>query len=145
MIDLPTDTIATLRESWLMIEPHGIDVASIFYQRLFDTDPSLKALFASTDMAMQNEKLIGAIAAVMDALDDLSAVVPVLEKLGRHHAEFGVTRVHYDLVGSALIWTFAGVLKHAFTSKVRSAWTLAYGLVAGVMANAGEPVERSVA
>ncbi|MEM8793975.1 MAG: globin family protein [Pseudomonadota bacterium] len=145
MIDLPTDTIATLRESWLMIAPHGVDVASIFYQRLFDTDPSLKALFASTDMAMQNEKLIGAIAAVMDALDDLSAVVPVLEKLGRRHAEFGVTRAQYDMVGSALLWTFAKILKDAFTSKVRSAWTLAYAWVARIMADAAELADSSVA
>jgi hemoglobin-like flavoprotein len=86
-----------------------------------------------------------AIAAVINGVDRLDALVPTLEALGRNHAGYGVTDRHYETVGAALLWTLQQGLKEAWTPAAQSAWTAAYTTVATVMrgaagAQAAEPV-----
>jgi len=96
----------------------------------------LQPLFGNTDMAEQRRKLMQALAAVVNGLDNLESLIPVLETLGRNHVRYGVIDRHYDTVGAALLWTLEQGLKDAWTPSVKSAWTIAYGTVAGVMRSA---------
>ena len=104
-------------------------LAARFYARLFATDPSTQPLFHG-DMKAQGQKLVQTIAVVVNGLDNLTAIVPAIQSLGRRHAHYGVTREHWDSVGAALLWTLADTFGDAFTAEVHDAWAAAYGLVA---------------
>ena len=45
---------------------------------------------------------------------------------------------HYDTVGGALLWTLGAGLGDAFTDDVKTAWTRAYGILAGAMKEAAK-------
>src|SRR6478735_6516079 len=108
-----------VKSTWAMVVPIADVAATLFYDRLFTLDALMQAL-----------------AAVVNGLDNLESLIPVLETLGRNHVRYGVIDRHYDTVGAALLWTLEQGLKDAWTPSVKSAWTIAYGTVAGVMRSA---------
>lgn len=122
-----------IRSTWAMVAPIADDAARIFYDRLFELDPSLRRLFARTDMDAQRKNLMQTLTVVVKGIDRLDALVPAVEALGRRHAGYGVRAGHYATVGQALLDTLAAGLGAAFTPQVQEAWGDAYELLAGVM------------
>ena len=122
-----------VRETWRRIEPIGEQAAVLFYDRLFQIDPTLRRLFKNSDMPQQHRKLIQALSAVVRALDHLDSICPMLEALGRRHLGYGVTAAHYESVGAALLGTLEKAMDEAWTGEVETAWSTAYGLVADAM------------
>jgi hemoglobin-like flavoprotein len=104
--------------------------AALFYNRLFEIDPSVKALFAKTDMSEQGRKLMQVIGTAVKGLDRLETIVPVVQALGRRHIDYGVKKEHYAVVGEALLWTLEKGLGPDFTSEVKEAWAAVYGILA---------------
>ncbi len=96
------------------------------------------------DMKAQGKKLMSMIGAAVKGLDDLGALVPAVEALGRRHVGYGVRDEHYDTVGGALLATLEKGLGPAFTPEVRAAWTETYVTLASVMkaAAANSPVAK---
>ena len=135
---------ALIKISWRAVEPIAEEAAALFYQRLFEVDPELRALFSTTDMAKQRSKLIAALSAVVASVDHLERVMPALQSLGRRHAGYGVEFEHYDTVGSALLWTLEQGLGERWTPELEAAWADAYALVAGVMRDAQREAETIV-
>jgi hemoglobin-like flavoprotein len=127
---------ATLRTTWAMVAPISDAAANLFYDRLFVLDPSLRPMFANADMKEQRRKLMQAIAAVINGVDQLDMLVPTLQTLGRNHARYGVIDRHYETVGAALLWALEQGLKGAWTPAAKSAWIAAYTTVATVMRGA---------
>jgi hemoglobin-like flavoprotein len=118
--------------------------AALFYERLFALDPSLRRLFADTEMKSQHVKLMAALGLVVGSLRDLSKVVPVLESLGARHVADGVEESHYHTVGAALIQSLALTFGHRFTPEICTAWTGAYGVVSGVMIDAARRAQMDI-
>lgn len=129
------DQIALLRASFTKVRPISEEAAGLFYNRLFEIAPEVRPLFKS-DMAEQGRKLMATLAVVVNGLDDLPALLPAVERLGRSHAGLGVTAEHFVPVGEALIWTLQQGLGEDFTPEVRDAWTEAYGTLAAAMQDA---------
>jgi hemoglobin-like flavoprotein len=121
-----------VQESFAKVVPIAEQAAALFYQNLFAQDPSLKPLFKG-DMVEQGKKLMKMIATAVNGLDQLDAIVPAVQDLGRRHVQYGVTPQHYDTVGAALIQTLAQGLGPAFTPAVKEAWITVYGLLATTM------------
>ena len=135
----PEDKIL-VKSTWAMVVPIADVAATLFYERLFALDPSLQRLFEKTDMTEQRRKLMQALAAVVNGIDNLESLIPVLETLGRNHVRYGVTDKHYDTVGAALLCTLEQGLQKAWTPPVKDAWIVAYTTVAGVMRSAAKAV-----
>lgn len=133
-----------LRESWQYVSALGDGAIALFYERLFETQPGARELFAASDMPTQRRKLFAALELLIASLDRLETILPTLEVLGRRHQAYGVTSEHYDAVGSALLWTLERGLGDNWSPMMRSAWTDAFGLVAGVMRAAANPAETSL-
>lgn len=131
-----------LRETWALVTPIADTAARLFYDRLFEIDPSTRPLFQDTDMAAQREKLMATLAGVVDNLDDLEALVPAIEDLGRRHVNYRVSDAQYDSVGQALLWTLAQGLGTAWTAEAEAAWTDAYTTIAGIMRKAAAETAR---
>lgn len=132
--------ISLVRASFARIGTDGETVASVFYARLFDIDPSTKPLFPA-DLKGQRVKLMSVLKMVVASLDRLGPLIPVIEGLARRHVEYGVSERQYPSVGSALIWTLDQVLGNEFTPATRAAWVEAYGILSTTMiAAAREPL-----
>jgi len=140
MLTLAQTTL--VQDSFATIAPIADDAAVLFYQRLFELDPSLEPMFRG-NMAEQRKKLMQMLTAAVKGLDRLDQLVPVVESLGRRHAGYGVTDAHYDTVGSALLWTLEMGLGRAFTAEVKDAWATVYGLLATTMKEAAREVRAA--
>ena len=113
---------ALVRDSYAKIVPIAPLAAALFYERLFELDPSLKPLFKG-DMAEQGRKLMAMIGTAVANLDKLETIVPAVQDLGRRHATYGVQPGHYDTVAAALLSTLGRGLGDDFTPAVEAAWT----------------------
>ena len=127
-----------IRDTWQQVGAIGDAAAVLFYDRLFEIDPSTRPLFVGIEMKAQRGKLLQALAMVVAGLDRLDSMIPALEELGRRHVTYGVRRNHYRSVGAALLWTLEHGLAGAWTTEVEDAWAQAYATVSGVMATAGD-------
>ncbi len=136
---LTPDEVLLVRNSWASVAPIADQAAALFYNRLFELDPSLKSLFTG-DMRRQGAKLTRMIAVAVENLDRIDTIVPALEDLGRRHVGYGVKNPHYDTVGAALLWALGQGLGDGFTDDVRGAWTTVYGILATTMKEAAETV-----
>jgi hemoglobin-like flavoprotein len=124
--------VRLVRESFALVQPIASQAAALFYDNLFDSDPSLRSMFRG-DMAAQGERLMSMIGAAVGLLDRPDALVPVLRNLGGRHVGYGVHDHHYATVGAALIETLEQGLGDAFTPEVREAWVTLYGVVSRTM------------
>lgn len=127
--------IELVKSSFAQVAPIAEQAAALFYSNLFSADPSLKPLFKG-DMQGQGQKLMQMIGVAVGKLDELEVLVPVLQRLGERHADYGVMDSHYATVGGALLLTLSQGLADAFTEEVEEAWSTAYGLMAGTMIEA---------
>jgi hemoglobin-like flavoprotein len=124
-----------VRETWQQIVPLQAAASAIFYDRLFQLDPTLRPLFPA-DLKAQRLKLTGALEFTVAHLGDPERLIPVLQDLGRSHRRLGIGTREFDLVGEALFWALQQGLGTAFTPEVREAWATAYALVSDVMLDA---------
>ncbi len=136
---MDSNQIALVQSSFEKVIPISEVAAKMFYERLFELDPSIKPLFKG-DMNQQGRKLMQMIAMVVDGLGNLDSVVPEVQNLGKRHVAYGVLDEHYNTVGTALLWTLERGLGESFTPEVKDAWTAAYMLLSGAMKTAASEV-----
>ena len=124
--------ISEVQRSFALLVPQADAVAASFYERLFELEPSLRALF-KPDLAAQRASLMAMLAAGVAGLDRLDTLRPTLGALGARHTTYGVQQRHYDIVAAALLDTLDSGLGEVFTPSLREAWTRAYTLLAEAM------------
>src|SRR5262245_1935328 len=129
---LPASHVMLVRTSFARVLPISETAADLFYDRLFEIAPQVRALFPE-DLREQKRKLMAMLAMAVGALNDLEALIPSVKALGARHVTYGATAAHYELVGEALLWTLERGLGEAFTPDVRSAWTNVYRVLATTM------------
>lgn len=139
--------IRIVQSTWLSLLPVQDLAAQLFYERLFELNPSLKRLFRG-DIREQGKKLMQVIDLAVNGLSRFEQLRPMIQDMGRRHAGYGVQDHHYGTVGAALLWTLEQGLSAAYTAEVRDAWTAAYGVLATTMREAardqgGQPVQGS--
>jgi nitric oxide dioxygenase len=126
------EQVKAIQESFTKVTPISEQAASLFYGRLFETDPALKPLFHG-DMKEQGRKLMATLAVVINSLDNLGAVLPAASALAKRHVAYGVKPAHYTPVGEALLWTLQQGLGAAWTVELAAAWAAAYGVLSKYM------------
>jgi hemoglobin-like flavoprotein len=124
--------IMLVQRSFADVLPIAATAAAMFYERLFTLDPSLRALF-HRDMQAQGRMLMSALQYAVAGLSRPEQLLPLVQQLGVRHRGYGVTDVHYDTVGAALLWTLHQGLGTRFTAEVEAAWSSAYTLLADTM------------
>ena len=127
--------IQLVQSTFNLVRPIASAAADLFYQRLFELDPSLRPLFTG-DIKKQGAMLMSAISMAVNGLARPDSIIPAVQRLGRRHVGYGVQAEHYTTVGAALLWTLEQGLGEAFTPEVKEAWTAAYTLLATVMQDA---------
>ena len=124
--------IKLVQDSFARVAPISEQAALLFYGRLFEVAPSVRAMFPD-DMTEQRKKLMATLALVVGGLSNLEAILPAASALAKRHVNYGAKPEHYPVVGGALLWTLEMGLGDAWTPEVAEAWTAAYGTLSGYM------------
>ena len=129
-----------VQSSFAKVKPISENAAELFYQRLFELEPSFRRLFKG-DMKEQERKLMATLVIAVEDLRHPDQIIGSVQKLGRDHAGYGVKAEYYDIVGEALLWTLAQGLGEEFTTPVRKAWEEAYTFLSEIMKEAAAELE----
>ncbi len=132
-----------LETSFDHIAPRGDELMDVFYARLFAAAPSVKPLFAGTDLKRQKAMLLAALVLLRRSLRDLDSVTPALRELGARHVRYGAQPAHYPVVGQVLISSMAHVAGDAWTPEYEQAWSEAFAIVSDVMLQGAQSVEAA--
>src|SRR5713101_2261475 len=98
------DQVKLVQQSFAKVAPISDQAAVIFYDRLFEIAPQVKAMFPS-DLTEQRKKLMATLAVVVTGLSNLESVLPAASALATRHVSYGAKAEHYPVVGAALLWT----------------------------------------
>ena len=126
------DQVALVQQSFAKVVPISDQAAVMFYDRLFEVAPQVKAMFPA-DMTEQRKKLMATLAVVVNGLSNLESILPAAKALAQRHVSYGAKAEHYPVVGSALLWTLEKGLGEAWTADIAAAWTAAYTTLSGFM------------
>jgi hemoglobin-like flavoprotein len=126
------DQVKLVQESFAKVAPISETAAVLFYDRLFEVAPQVRAMFPS-DMTEQRKKLMATLAFVVHGLANLESVLPAASALATRHVSYGAKKEHYPVVGAALLWTLEKGLGDGWTPELADAWTAAYGTLSGFM------------
>jgi len=124
--------IKLVQTSFGQVAPIAATAADLFYGRLFEIAPEVRAMFPD-DLSGQKKKLMAMLGTAVAGLSRLDTLLPAVRALGQRHAGYGVSDLHYVPVGAALLWTLEKRLGEAFTAETREAWATAYGVLAKTM------------
>lgn len=124
--------VKLVQDSFAKVAPISEQAAVLFYDRLFEVAPSVRAMFPD-DMTEQRKKLMGTLAVVVNGLSNLGAILPAASALAKRHVAYGAKPEHYPVVGGALLWTLEKGLGDGWTPELAEAWTAAYGTLSGYM------------
>jgi hemoglobin-like flavoprotein len=124
--------IRLVQVSFDKVAPIRLTAGRLFYQRLFELDPTLRQLFTG-DLTAQSRKLMTMIELVVENLNQFESLFPRIDALGRSHVGYGVQTEHYDTVGTALLWALQLSLEEEFTAADATAWMEAYQMLAARM------------
>ena len=130
-----TQQIELVQASFEKVRPIADQAAETFYQRLFEIAPQYRSLFKN-NIKKQGAMLMSTLGLAVGSLNNLEAILPAVQSLGRRHAGYGVTAEHYQPVAEAFLWTLDYYLGEAFTPELKDAWVEAYTILAGAMIEA---------
>ena len=132
------EQIQAVKKSWRIlrnIDP--IIVGDLFYAKLFINHPSLRKMFPK-NMDEQYKKLIDTISVVVSRLENVDELTDEIISLAKRHVNYGVQTVHYEWVGSALLWTLEKGLGKDWNKQTEDAWIECYSILSTTMINASK-------
>ncbi len=135
---LSQQTIDTVKATAPVIAESGPIVTQHFYQRMFRHNPELKDIFNMSNQrgndknspSRQQEALFDAVCAYANNIDNLSVLLPAVEKIAHKHTSFLITAEQYNIVGTHLLATIDELLSPG--QEVLDAWAEAYGVLAHI-------------
>ena len=134
---MPTEQqIELVQDTWNAVAPISDQASDIFYNRLFEIEPSVRSLFPE-DMSEQKKKLMQTLAVCVNGLKNFETIQNAVVELGKRHVDYDVKDEHYEVVGNALLYTLEVGLGDRFTSEVQDAWADTYQTLATIMIEAG--------
>jgi hemoglobin-like flavoprotein len=126
------EQIGLIQQSFKKVLTVKKAAAKIFYDRLFELDPSLRPLFKG-NMEKQGQAFMSMLEMVVGGLDKFDDAVPALRALGERHISYRVQPEHYIAFEAALLWTLEQVQGSDFTSETKAAWQEVYALLSNAL------------
>ena len=127
--------IVLVQNTFEKVEPIAQQTGELFYQRLFEMDPTIRPLFKG-DIKTQALMLMTVIGLAVRGLDRPQSVQEAVSALGSRHSGYGVGNADYNTFGAALIWALEQSMGSEFTPEVKEAWVEAYGVLSDAMKKA---------
>lgn len=129
---LDQKTIEIIKSTVPVLEKHGETITTRFYQLMFGNHPELLNIFnhANQKQGRQQKALAGTVYAAAMYIDNLEAILPVVQQIAHKHRSLGVKPEHYPIVGKHLLLAIKDVLGEAATDEIIKAWADAYNVIA---------------
>lgn len=124
--------ILTVKNSWSYIIFQAEEVSQLFYDKLFELDPTLRPLFKG-DITEQGSKLMSMLTMIIARLQRMQDIETEVQSLGKRHVGYGTKPEHYRTVGQALLWALENALGDRWNPETEQAWTEAYTMMATTM------------
>ena len=132
-IKMKPEQIKLVKKTWKILM--GINpkiIGDAFYSKLFTDHPAIRKLFPS-DMNKQYIKLVDMLTSIIMNLDHLESVSEEIIAMSNRHTGYGVKPAHYEMVGSALLWTLQKGLGAEWSDDIENAWIACYQSLADTM------------
>ncbi|WP_366657645.1 NO-inducible flavohemoprotein [Fodinicurvata sp. EGI_FJ10296] len=131
---LSSRTVEIIKATAPVLETHGLDIVHAMYGRMFK-NPEIRDMFNQSHQGddSQPRALTGAILAYAQNIDNLDALVPVVERIAQKHVGLQILPEHYPHVGQALLDGMTDVLGDAATEEIIGAWHEAYWFLANIL------------
>jgi hemoglobin-like flavoprotein len=130
--------ILAVKNSWSYIMFQSEEFSGLFYQKLFELNPSLRHLFKG-NIEEQGSKLMRMLTMIIARLQRLQDIETEVKALGHRHVGYGTRPEHYQTVGQALLWSLENALGDRWSEETRKAWTEAYTIMANTMLQGAQP------
>ncbi|MEL6660762.1 MAG: globin domain-containing protein [Bacteroidota bacterium] len=131
-MSLSEEQLDILHESLIVVKNNKDLATSVFYEKLFEIDPTLRRLFPP-DLTEQADKALFAFGAVAAQIQNVGTLGDLTRDLAVRHVNYGVLPQHYTQVGGAVLATIEVVFGDDITPAVTDAWRKAYDLIATAM------------
>ncbi|MED3575714.1 NO-inducible flavohemoprotein [Cytobacillus praedii] len=117
-----------------ILKEHGETITKHFYQRMFKNHPELLNIFNQTHQKTghQPKALADAVYAAAANIEDMSKIMPALERIGEKHRSLQIKPEHYPIVGENLLGAIKEILGDGATEEVLDAWADAYEIISDV-------------
>ncbi|HVF35503.1 MAG TPA: globin domain-containing protein [Candidatus Saccharimonadia bacterium] len=143
MLQLEQSTREAIRRSFAPVLARRDEFADAFYRRLFEYDPSLRAMFAH-DLSETRRKFVDMLVVIVDAAAAYGPVRRIMEELGARHVAYGVQTEHYAVVVEILIETLRGS-SDQFDAAAEDAWRALLAQVCEAMLFGAEQASAAAA
>ncbi|GEM81656.1 NO-inducible flavohemoprotein [Vibrio superstes] len=141
---LDQKTIDTVKATAPILAATGPKLTAHFYDRMFAHNPELKDIFNMSNQrnGHQREALFNAICGYATNIDNLGALLPVVEKIAQKHTSFMITAEQYNIVGTHLLASIDELLSPG--EEVITAWGKAYGVLADIFIQREEQIYSEI-
>ncbi|MBK3493556.1 NO-inducible flavohemoprotein [Viridibacillus sp. YIM B01967] len=141
---LSASTIKIVKSTAPVLEVHGNAITKVFYHNLFEAHPELLNIFnhANQSKGRQQAALANTVYAAAVHIENLSAIIPVVQQIAQKHRSLGIKAEHYPIVGEFLLKAIKEVLGDAATDEIIQAWGEAYGVIADVFIQTEEALYK---
>lgn len=133
--------IKLVEDSFAALAPQGAQLATRFYERLFEQYPAAAPLFDGVSLAGQEKKLLASLVLLVQNLHKPEVLKDYLMGLGARHVHYGVTEKHYPMVTETLLAVMEEFAGDLWTPDVQQAWENTLNTVVTIMLDAYQPVE----
>ena len=142
---LDQQTIEVIKSTVPALKAHGLDITTTFYKNMFEQNPEVAPLF---DMSKQKsgeqpKALAMTVLAAAQNVDNLGAMMPVVNRIAVRHCDCGVKEEHYPIVGKHLLAAIKEVLGEAATDEIMEAWAKTYDVIANIFIEVENEIYRS--
>jgi len=117
--------ITLVQESWQKIKPIAPQTVQLFYTQLFETSPSLKALFNENNKK-NNDQLITMLDAAIQLLDDTEKLTSVSRSLKKQQVASRFTVNDKTVIERTFIQALANAMGDDFNNALKTSWLTAY-------------------
>ena len=142
---LDQHTIDIIKSTVPALKAHGLDITTTFYKNMFEQNPEVAPLFnmERQKSGEQPKALALTVLAAAQNVDNLGAIMPVVNKIAVKHCDCGVLEEHYPIVGAHLLGAIKEVLGEAATDEIIEAWAKTYDVIAQVFINVEKEIYAS--
>jgi hemoglobin-like flavoprotein len=130
-----------IKTTWSSLIAQPEWAGEIFYEKLFELDPSLRDMFPP-NMQHQVGKLIDMITYMVSRMQAMPDIQKDIDAMAVRHAGYGVHDTHYATVGAALLSMLETLLKDQWDEEARQAWAELYNIWSSSMIYASRAARK---
>lgn len=131
---LSPKTIAIVKQTVPFLRENREQITTLFYENMFQEHPELYNIFNITHQKEKSQPraLADTVYAAAANIEDLSSIMPVVQRIAYKHRSVGVQPDQYPIVGKHLLAAIKEVLGEAATDEILQAWEETYQVLADV-------------